>query len=376
MQVDQSDLPFRLLCRKYGANLCFTPMIHAKMFVEKPAYKKKFWSYINGTPESDRPLIVQLCGSEKHSLLQTVNEITQSKGGGIDGIDLNCGCPQTIAKRGMYGAFLLEKPELILEVVKFLVANVDCPVSVKVRILPSGVEDSLKLYEKLIDAGASMLTIHGRNRLQKGLKIGHADWSTIKQAVDLLGHRVPILANGSTANLDEVRECLEATGADGVMSAEAILEYPAIFNETGTKAVKGCRVGPGRLSLTREYIALCQEYPPEKGGQGNGIKCVRGHFHRFLHEDLQSRPEIRDSIAYTRDYDVLRKACDDIEALQKSSKHRVENEALSWYMRHRKTGCNGDNMSDILDKRSKEVTHTDLDDEAAGCFTHLFGEDG
>ena len=62
-------------------------------------YRKKFWSYVDGTPLSDRPLIVQLCGSDKESLLFCIKFIIESKNG-VDGIDLNCGCPQSIAKRG------------------------------------------------------------------------------------------------------------------------------------------------------------------------------------------------------------------------------------------------------------------------------------
>ncbi len=97
--VDQSDLPFRILCRNYGTNICFTPMIHAKMFHLKPKYREKFWSYANGTPPEDRPLIVQLCGSEKKYLLYTMRYILGTKGG-VDGFDINCGCPQNIAKKG------------------------------------------------------------------------------------------------------------------------------------------------------------------------------------------------------------------------------------------------------------------------------------
>ena len=87
--VDQSDLPFRLLCRNYGANICFTPMVHAKMFFEKEGYRRKFWDEVNGTLPEDRPLIVQLCGSNLQCLLFTMRYILQHRGSGIDGFDLN-----------------------------------------------------------------------------------------------------------------------------------------------------------------------------------------------------------------------------------------------------------------------------------------------
>lgn len=336
--VDQSDLPFRLLCRNYGTNLCFTPMIHAKMFQEKQGYRKKFWSFVNGTPPEDRPLIVQLCGSDVSSLLYTMKFIMGSPGG-VDGFDLNCGCPQTIAKRGNYGAFLLEKDngDLVVDVVRKLVKEFgnSIPISVKVRILPSGLDDSLKLYTRLVDAGASMLTIHGRTRFQKGLMTGKADWDAIKRVVEVLGDRIPIIANGSISNLDDVRACLEHTGVDGVMSSEAILEYPALFTETNTEAVGWKRAGPGRLQLAREYVKISESYPPECGGQGNGIKCVRTHIHKFLHEDLTGRNDIRKDIAFAKCHENLYKCFDDIEALNKAEGHTVENELLSWYMRYR-----------------------------------------
>lgn len=337
--VDQSDLPFRLLARNYGTNLCFTPMIHAKMFHQKEKYRQKFWSYLRGTPEEDRPLIVQLCGSDMEHLLFTIRNILSCKGGKPDGFDLNCGCPQTIAKRGNYGAFLLEKEggDTIVNLVENLVKEVgnEIPISVKVRILPSGVEPSIKLYKRLIDAGASMLTIHGRNRMQKALKTGKADWDAIKKVVELYGDRVPIIANGGIGNLDDVVECLQYTGVDGVMSSEAILEYPALFTDTNTEASGGKRTGPSRLQLAREYVNISESYPPDEGGQGNGIKCVRAHIHKFLHEDLTGRNDIRQKIAVAKDCEKLKEYFNDIEALNKAEGHKDEDEKLAWYMRHR-----------------------------------------
>jgi len=376
--VDQSDLPFRLLCRRYGSNLCFTPMIHARMFQERVAYRNKFWKYVNGMPPEDRPLIVQLCGSDKEALSYTVNYILNAKNR-IDGIDLNCGCPQTIAKRGKYGAFLLEMDggNVIQDVVKHMVKEFGhiIPISVKVRILPSGLEDSLKLYTRLVDAGASMLTVHGRTRLQKGLKTGHADWDAIKEVVDLLGHRVPILSNGSISNLDDVVECLQVTGVDGIMSSEAILEYPAVFTETGTLAVEGKRSGPGRIQIAREYLALCEEYPPDEGGQGNGVKCARAHIHRFLHKDFSDYEDIRNEICFVEDYDLLWKAVDDVEKRQKESGHDIMDEVLNWYMRHRVVDDDGVLAFAKRQQQNKEVKNHELDDEAADCLTNLFGNE-
>jgi len=368
--VDQSELPFRILCRNYGANLCYTPMINARMFVEKNNYRRKFWKYLHGTPSCDRPLIVQLCGSNKESLLKTVRYLQHAHGGTIDGIDLNCGCPQNIAKRGIYGSFLLENEKLLTDVVRFLVENVNVPVSVKVRLLTGGLEDSLELYKNLVDAGVAMLTVHGRTLFQKGLKTGRADWDAIRKVVECLGHRVPIISNGNIKNLDDVRECLNLTGADGVMSSEAILEYPPIFMDTGTLAVNGYRVGPSRLSVAREYLYLCLKYPSNEGGQGSGIKCARAHIHRFLHSDLQKKPKIRDAVTFAQDYNVLWNVCNAVEIFQKLEKHVMSYEALSWYTRHRLKNDEVQQTEVTPDKKNDNNTGLKLEefDEYFSCL--------
>lgn len=87
-----------MLLRKYGAQLCFTPMIHANLFVNDFTYRKNAFSTI---PE-DRPLIIQFCANNPELFLKACRLVE----GFCDGVDLNLGCPQLIAKKGRYGAFL------------------------------------------------------------------------------------------------------------------------------------------------------------------------------------------------------------------------------------------------------------------------------
>ena len=383
--VDQSDLPYRLLCRRYGSNVCFTPMIHARLFAEKPVYRSKFWNWgkaiwsdggrIVGTPPEDRPLVAQFCGSDPDTLLSAARSLERY----VDAVDLNCGCPQGIARRGKYGAFLLEKGDHLVGIVRHLSSNLSVPVTVKVRLLPTGLDDSLALYERLVDAGAAMLTVHGRNRHQKGSETGPPDWDAIRTVVERLGHRVPILANGGIGNLDDARRCLSYTGADGVMSSEAILEHPALFTETHTEATGGKRRDVGRVRIAREFLDLCRTYPPDDGGQGSGIKCARVHLHRYLHQELQSNPSIRDAVSDAQSIDALCAAVDDVEEIHKREGTRIEDEEQSWYMRHRALDEEGNNA--LMDKiaRNTTVNQIELGDDAAGCFMNLFGaedEDG
>eukprot|EP00537_Pseudo-nitzschia_pungens_P011828 CAMPEP_0172395564 /NCGR_PEP_ID=MMETSP1061-20121228/20519_1 /TAXON_ID=37318 /ORGANISM="Pseudo-nitzschia pungens, Strain cf. pungens" /LENGTH=448 /DNA_ID=CAMNT_0013127191 /DNA_START=165 /DNA_END=1511 /DNA_ORIENTATION=- len=375
--VDASDLPFRLLCRRYGANLCYTPMIHSRLVITSKAYRAKF----TGTwlETADRPLIAQLCGSDPDDVLRAARLVEPY----VDGIDINCGCPQGIARRGDYGAFLLEQEQKLLRLVKHLVANLRVPLSVKVRLLPDPETNphklndpsyepfdtpaaSLALYGKLVDAGVHLLTIHGRTRKQKQDMTGHADWETIRKAVELYGDRIPIFANGSIEHYDDVEQCLKVTNCDGVMSSESLLEYPPIFYKVPQNPHRTI----GRLQLAEEFMELAKEYPPNEGGQGSGLKCIRIHIHRFLHRDLQDDMEFRKKIVADATISELEDSLELCRQKHAKEEHEIQDEKLSWYRRHRDAKVQRDN--------EKERNDAEDIDECGDCYTggNMFGADG
>ena len=97
--VDQSELAFRLLSRRHGSNLCYTPMLHSRMLITQKTYKDEHFT----TCAEDRPLVAQLCGDDPETLLKAARMLENE----VDAIDLNFGCPQGIARRGHYGSYLL-----------------------------------------------------------------------------------------------------------------------------------------------------------------------------------------------------------------------------------------------------------------------------
>ena len=153
--VDQSELPYRMLTRKYGANLCYTPMLHSRMFAEGEGYRREFFC---PHPE-DRPLVVQFCGNDPEILLKAAKYVEND----CDAVDINFGCPQGIAKKGNYGSFLLEKTELIRSLVSTLHQNLKVPVTCKMRCLPKEA-DTIALAKVMESAGCAMLVVHGRTR--------------------------------------------------------------------------------------------------------------------------------------------------------------------------------------------------------------------
>lgn len=226
--------------------LAYTPMLHARMFTETPKFRDGHFQpsratlaekptpethkaaalYLDGNPAIDRPLFVQFCANDPDELLEAAEYVAPF----CDAVDLNLGCPQGIARKGKYGAFLQEDQELIYTLIKKLHENLPVPVTAKIRILETR-EKTLAYAQKVLSAGASILTVHGRHRDQKGHKTGLADWNVIRYLRESLPKDTVIFANGNILRREDIDRCLEVTGADAVMSAEGNLYDPAIFAE-------------------------------------------------------------------------------------------------------------------------------------------------
>ena len=225
--------------------LAYTPMLHSRLFAQTARFRDTHFQptrsslsscadvlsstptsdvYLDGNPSVDRPLIVQFCANSPNDLLQAARYVQPF----CDAVDLNLGCPQGIARKGRYGAFLQEDWQLIYSLISSLHKDLDIPVTAKMRILETK-ERTLEYAKMILDAGASILTVHGRLREQKGHNTGLADWSVLRYLRDNLPADTVLFANGNILRNEDIAKCLEETGADGVMSAEGNLHDPTIF---------------------------------------------------------------------------------------------------------------------------------------------------
>ena len=161
-----------MLCRNHGAQLCYTPMLHSKIFYEDATYRKTYFS----TCKEERPVFAQFCGNDPVILLNAAKLVADK----VDAVDINLGCPQRIAKKGYYGAYLMENPKLIYSLVKKLHDELPIPVTCKIRIFKD-VEQTVAYAKMLEEAGCQILTVHGRLRDQRGVNVGLADWDSIKR---------------------------------------------------------------------------------------------------------------------------------------------------------------------------------------------------
>ena len=260
--VGASDLAFRLLCRKHGADTCYTEMLFSDRFVADEEYRKVRLQ----TCQEDRPLVVQFCGNDP-SVLAAAAVIAEPR---CDAIDLNLGCPLPQAEAAPFGAYLLD-PEhwtRVAEMVAAMVAAVQVPVFCKIRLLPT-IEQTIALCKRLQDAGCSLIAVHGRIRPppeRRKQRAGAADMDAIAAVRGAL--QIPVLANGNTAYREDVQYNLDYTGASGLMSGEGILANPLLFEQAQDDQEPSIAE---LQAAALEYLVLARAWPPPN------ISWVRGH---------------------------------------------------------------------------------------------------
>ncbi len=268
--------------------VAYTPMLHSRLMTETTKFRDNHFRplcksldtkppfplsaersdlHLDGNPSIDRPLFVQFCANDPQVLLDAAEYVAPF----CDAVDLNLGCPQGIAKKGAYGSFLQENQELIYRLINILHLNLAVPVTAKIRILENK-ERTLEYAKRVLSAGASVLTVHGRVREAKGHKTGLADWSYIRYLRENLPKETVIFANGNVLVRGDIGKCLQATGADAVMSAEGNLYDPAVFAEPPAVGEEGtfywrAKDGRGGFRMDdamRRYMDILYKYVLKK----------------------------------------------------------------------------------------------------------------
>ncbi|KAE8304949.1 putative tRNA dihydrouridine synthase [Giardia duodenalis] len=248
--VDGSELPYRLLTRRYGVELAWTPMHSTNTLVTSSKAMTQLVDELKHGESIDRPLVLQLSGNNPSNFELAYNTLVQMGAGCcFDVVELNMGCPQAVALRGKYGAYLMGHLDLAEEILRTLVAvtarsGLGHKVAVKTRLDISD-KDTVKMCLRLCSTGIAMFTLHGRTRLQRtGSAVGLPDWQALASILNNLRASYPHLiffANGGVWNLETHEHLRSLTGCHGTMSASMLTENAGVYN---------CRDGLNKESPT------------------------------------------------------------------------------------------------------------------------------
>lgn len=220
---DVTDISFRLMCKKFGADMVYTEFISSDALIRniQKTHQKLTIS------EKERPVTIQIYGRDPESMVEAAKICEEAN---PDILDINFGCPvKKVAGKGA-GSGMLRTPELMLEITEQVVKAVKIPVTVKTRL---GWDNDSKiivsLAEQLQDCGIQALTIHGRTRAQ--MYTGEADWSLIADVKNNPRMHIPIIGNGDVDSPQVGKQRFDETGVDAVMIGRACFGAPWIFRE-------------------------------------------------------------------------------------------------------------------------------------------------
>ncbi|MDO5017151.1 MAG: tRNA dihydrouridine synthase DusB [Porphyromonas sp.] len=220
---DVTDASFRLMAREFGANLVVTEFVNADAIIRSiPSTLRKMI-----VADEERAVAIQLYGRDAETMAAAAKVAEAAR---PEIIDINFGCPvKRVAGKGA-GAGLLRDIPLMLEIIKAVSSAVSLPVTVKTRLGWDSQNIIIEeLAEKIQEAGAQALTIHGRTRSQ--MYKGEADWTPIARVKANPNITIPIIGNGDVTTGEEALQRFESTGVDAVMVGRGAIGRPWVFEE-------------------------------------------------------------------------------------------------------------------------------------------------
>lgn len=287
-----TDYVLRSMVRQYSQNCLLTTEMISSEFLAQVKETE-----IIKRDENHSPISYQISGHKPH-LMNSAAKFLSSR---ADMIDINMGCPVNKVVKGQDGCALMRNPDLAAELVRAVKEGTDKPVSVKFRL--GYTYDELNYVEfgqKMQDAGAEFITIHGRTRSQ--FYSGTADWKLIrelKRNVD-----VPVFANGDITSIESAIQCLEESEADGVAIGRGILGDPTLIFRIEHYLATGEKLQTPPL---KEKIQMIKHHLNEEialRGENIGIKFVR-KFYPYYIAGIKNAAKIRSVLVTEENYNNI-----------------------------------------------------------------------
>lgn len=254
-----TDLVFRRLVRRYAPE----SMIYTEMVSASEIHHLKKLPRIMEIGENEQPISIQLFDCRPDFMAEAAQKAVNE---GAKTIDINMGCPvNKITKKGG-GSRLLRQPEIAEAIVKEVYNAVNVPVTVKTRLGWNDKEINIvEFAQRMEDAGAAMITIHGRTR-EQGYN-GSPKWEMIGKVKEILS--IPVIANGDMFSIEAAINCLEITNADGVMCSRGTLGYPFLVGQIDyffkTSKMPKMPTIQERLECAKQHLVGLWEYKGKRG---------------------------------------------------------------------------------------------------------------
>ncbi len=266
-----TDAPMRKLAERFGAGLVVSEMIASNALATNNDDMVRRLNKSGSLPH-----VVQLAGCEAEWMRKGA-EIAYAAGADI--IDINMGCPSKRVTNGYAGSALMRVPDEALRLIDAVVAATPLPVTVKMRL--GWDEDCLNaadLARRAVDAGARMITVHGRTRQQ--FYKGEARWNLVRPVVEAVS--VPVVVNGDITSIAAAREALEQSGAAAVMIGRGAQGQPWAVGQIGAQLAgleaQAAPTGRELAELVAEhYDAMLTDY-----GTQIGVRAARKHLDWYL----------------------------------------------------------------------------------------------
>jgi tRNA-dihydrouridine synthase B len=262
-----TDLPFRRIVKRYGAGLTVSEMIASQAMVRetRQSLQKALWD------PSEEPVSMQLAGCEPQVMAEAAR-LNEQRGAAI--IDINMGCPVKKVVNGEAGSALMRDLKLAGQIIDATVKAVGVPVTLKMRM--GWNHDSLnapELARIAEDLGVKMITVHGRTRCQ--MYKGEADWAFVRRVKDAVS--VPVIVNGDICSVEDARNALRQSGADGVMIGRGAYGRPWLLGQV--MADLGGGGAKPEPSLDEQLDVMLEQYDGMLSlyGTHTGVNLGRKH---------------------------------------------------------------------------------------------------